>query len=102
MMRPFLFASDVVLEEGARLAGYAGRELEYGRIIEQAMWDEDRNTLSELAHCKCCCADHTFECCPARLWYGCRGQSAMTWAERESWIEHYERFHGMTREEFFA
>ncbi len=69
--------------------------------IERAMWEGDVNKLDELAPCGCCCHEHTFENCPARDWYGCRGQGTMTRADEDSWARHYETAHGMTREEFF-
>lgn len=70
--------------------------------MERALWDGDMNTLHERAGCVCCCAEHTFEHCPARLWEGCRGSGAMTRAEEESWARHYERFHGLTRNQFYG
>ena len=70
--------------------------------IEDAIWRGDTDELRELAPCICCCADHTFEDCPARVWFGCRGQDTMTRADHEAWAEHYRVHHGMTREEFFA
>lgn len=70
--------------------------------IEAAMWRGDVDELQQVAGCICCCADHTFEGCPARAWGGCRGQYTMTRAEVESWAAHYEKYHGMTREAFFA
>jgi hypothetical protein len=87
--------------EGARLAGYEGREQAFARILEDALWSGDVNRLDELAGCRCCCHEHTFEWCPARVWGGCRGQGSMTRAELESWVTHYERFHGLTRDQFF-
>lgn len=70
--------------------------------IEEAVWAGDIDQLDALAGCICCCDEHTFEGCPARLWHGCRGQGAMTRAEEEAWAEHYRKFHGMPREEFFS
>lgn len=67
--------------------------------IENAMWAGDVERLHEIARCVCCCAEHTFESCPARQWYGCRGQT-FHYEDRESWFRHYERFHGFTREQF--
>jgi hypothetical protein len=63
-----------------------------------AIWAGDLDTLEERAGCICCCAEHTFEHCPARLWEGCRGQGALTRADIDEWARHY----GMTREEFLA
>lgn len=70
--------------------------------LRQAIWEGDIDTLSEIAHCRCCCSEHTFERCPARAWGGCRGQGSMTRAEQESWVRHYELHHGMTRDQFLG
>ena len=72
-----------------------------GSVISNAMWAGDIDLLNQLAPCRCCCADHTFEDCPARSWFACRGQNNSPFADRESWFRHYEKFHGMTREQFF-
>lgn len=66
--------------------------------MEEAIWDGDVDTLSERAGCVCCCDVHTFESCPARAWYGCRGQHTPTQADLDEWVRHY----GMTRDEFFG
>lgn len=70
--------------------------------LENAIWAGDVDWLDEHFHCECCCHEHTHEGCPARIWNGCRGQYTMTRAEEESWARHYERFHGLTREQFFV
>lgn len=72
------------------------------RELENAIWAGDVDRLQQLAECICCCSEHTFEHCPARAWSGCRGQGSMTRAEQESWAHHYERFHSMTRDQFFG
>lgn len=36
--------------------------------LERALWAGDTDTLDELAHCRCCCHEHTFEDCLAPLW----------------------------------
>ena len=72
------------------------------RRVEDAMWARNERLLWELTPCRCCCSEHTFEGCPARLWAGCRGQGSMTRADLESWIRHYATHHDMTREEFFG
>lgn len=69
--------------------------------MTQALWDGDVEKLGRLAPCQCCCDEHTYENCAARQWFGCRGQSAMTQADEESWIRHYSTVHGMSREQFF-
>jgi len=71
------------------------------QALEQALWAGDVDTLDRLAPCRCCCHQHTFESCPARAWFGCRGQFIMTRAEEESWARHYGVAHGMSREQFF-
>ena len=71
------------------------------KTIEQAMWG-DVETLCDLASCICCCDEHTFESCPARVWSGCRGSGSMTRAEMESWAEHYRDTRRMTPNEFFG
>lgn len=64
--------------------------------IEEAMWAGDVDALNEIAGCVCCCAEHTFEACPARAWEGCRGSGTLTRADIIAWSVHY----GMTLEEF--
>jgi hypothetical protein len=66
--------------------------------MEEAIWAGDMDTLSERAGCKCCCSEHTFESCPARLWGGCRGQGTPTRADMEEWAALYD----MTLEEFLG
>lgn len=71
--------------------------------LARAIWEGDTDALNELAACVCCCVEHTFTTgCPAYVWGGCRGQGADTPEDRESWVRHYARFHGMTRNEFFG
>lgn len=88
-------------------AGHFGREPHddespaFLRSVEEAMWSGDRDRLSEIAACQCCCLDHTFGGCPARLWFGCRGQGSASRAEILSWEEHYARFHGMDSAVFY-
>src|SRR5271166_4206958 len=89
-------------EEAVRLAGREGDERAFARELEDAMWSGDIDRLCELAGCRCCCHEHTFEGCPARVWEGCRGSGSMPRMELESWANHYERFHGLTREQFFG
>ena len=99
-MNPYAKQYPHALEEGAYKAGYKLDVFE--RILERAVWEGDMDLLWEIADCRCCCDEHTFEWCPARAWGGCRGQYTPTHDEMESWISHYERFHGMTREQFFG
>jgi len=76
------------------------------RSVERAMWAGDEELLQALAPCRCCCHEHTFEDCPARLWEGCRGGYAggpPTREEVESWVRVYAAApHWMTRAEFFG
>lgn len=70
--------------------------------ITAAMWAEDVERLQREAGCICCCEDHTFEHCPARAWFGCRGNGATPYEDAESWAAHYARYHGMSWDQFFG
>ena len=71
--------------------------------MQQAIWDGDTDYLNEHAGCICCCDEHTFrEGCPAFAWGGCRGQCSMSREDEEAWARHYEKHHGMSREQFFG
>jgi hypothetical protein len=70
--------------------------------IVDAMWRGDTDYLDEVAPCRCCCHEHTFDDCPARTWSACRGQYAMTRAETASWKDHYALFHGMSEARFYG
>lgn len=70
--------------------------------IARAIWDGDTDRLDTLAGCVCCCEDHTFDHCPARMWGGCRGQGAMTADDYQAWEDHYARHHGLTRAQFYG
>lgn len=77
------------------------------RSVERAMWAGDEELLQALAPCRCCCAEHTFEACPARSWEGCRGGrdagGPPTRDEVESWVRVYAAPpHRMRRAEFFG
>ena len=72
------------------------------RALDIALWAGDVTALQKLAPCVCCCSEHTFNHCPARAWYGCRGQGAMTRADQEAWCRHYMTHHGMTEDEFYG
>jgi hypothetical protein len=41
--------------------------------VERAIWEGDLDKLQELAPCGCCCGEHYFRHCQARVWGGCRG-----------------------------
>lgn len=71
--------------------------------LDKALWEGDVDTLEELAGCVCCCAEHTFgRGCPAYVWGGCRGQGTAETGTAQEWQRHYERFHGMSEEQFFG
>lgn len=70
--------------------------------LEAAIWAGDVDRLQELAPCRCCCHEHTFEWCEARAWGGCRGQGNTAHADREAWQRHYAEFHGMSWDEFYG
>lgn len=64
----------------------------------RAIWQGDTDTLQNRAPCICCCAEHTFDHCAARLWGGCRGQDAITSADIDKWAKHY----GIPRGQFLG
>lgn len=68
--------------------------------LQAAMWAGDINELDRLAGCICCCDEHTFEHCPARVWEGCRGTYTMTRAEVAEWQAHYAKWHGLSADQF--
>ena len=68
--------------------------------IEQAMWDNDTDRLDELAPCICCCSDHTFSSCLARIRNGCRGSNSDR-DIHESYAKWYFEIRGMENDEFF-
>jgi hypothetical protein len=72
------------------------------KVIEDAMWAGDMDTLYSVADCICCCDEHTYENCPAREWFGCRGQNTMTRKDEKKWAVHYFTHHGMTDAQFFG
>jgi hypothetical protein len=74
-----------------------------GRQVHEAMWAGDVERLDAIAGCQCCCHEHTYGSgCPAYAWGGCRGQATLTWQEQKSWEQHYERFHGLSQEQFYG
>lgn len=76
--------------------------------VADAMWAGDLDTLQEMLPCGCCCNEHTFPHCEARLWGGCRGGMPYGWGPEEefgylqSWQRHYARFHGMAEADFYG
>lgn len=73
-------------------------------LFKVMMWAGDDAGLERAARCICCCDEHTCENCPARRWYGCRGQGSelLTALEIEGWFRSYSRTRGFTREQFFG
>jgi hypothetical protein len=74
-------------------------------VLAAAMWAGDVDTLHELAPCGCCCHEHTFSSCAARVWGGCRsglGPGETLEGDEQAWKEHYARFHGMTEAQFYG
>jgi hypothetical protein len=72
-------------------------------LLKKMMWAGDDAGLARPARCVCCCDEHTYDDCPARRWYGCRGQGSelLTVLEIEGWFRAYSRTRGFTREQFF-
>lgn len=68
--------------------------------IDRAIWEGDIEYLQQYAGCICCCGEHTFSSCPAKVWGGCRGGPGTPADEYNDWKKHYMRFHGMTEDEF--
>lgn len=77
---------------------YLMGELTIRNRLEKAIWEGDVSTLDEIAGCICCCDEHTFEHCPARDWYGCRGKCSLTREDVLDWAA----FYGMTLDEFYG
>ena len=73
------------------------------RVLKDAMWAGDSETLQQVARCICCCADHTFTTgCPAYAWGGCRGQGTMSPDDMGGWAAHYAKHHGLSPERFYG
>ena len=70
--------------------------------LARAMWEGDLDKLNDLAGCDCCCSDHFFEHCPARVWGGCRGQESLTREDYVAWEDHYRKHHGFSRDQFYG
>ena len=64
--------------------------------IDRALWEGDVEWLADNLPCGCCCYEHTFFGCEARLWGGCRGRNEAE--DPESWRAHY----GMTYAQFYG
>lgn len=69
--------------------------------IERAMWEGNINRLSELAPCRCCCAEHYRRNCPAEVWEGCRGDRRFR-IDHDAWAKFYKQARGMSREVFYG
>lgn len=52
--------------------------------LQAALWAGNGGSLRDICPCICCCHEHTFPQCPARLWWGCRGQGNVG-EEYEEW-----------------
>ena len=78
----------------------------WNKAIEIAMWAQDLDGLHELAPCRCCCGEHTFSDCEARVWNGCRSGLAPgeqdCYGDERDWQKHYETHHGMPEAEFYG
>lgn len=64
--------------------------------------EENDRRMSGLFPCGCCCEDHTFADCLARVWGGCRSglsYGACDWEDYEAWKRIYVR-NGMKPEDF--
>lgn len=70
--------------------------------LQKAIWAGDLDALDRLAGCVCCCAEHTFEGCPARTWHGCRGQESLTRDDERAWADHYAKHHGLSAAKFYG
>lgn len=74
------------------------------RALRDAMWAGDLAALDDLAPCRCCCDEHTFPGCLARLWGGCR--SGLPYGDdgtdERAWAEHYATHHGLTQAQFYG
>lgn len=72
--------------------------------LVEAMWAGNEDRLRELADCRCCCDEHTFPYCEARLWGGCRGGQPYGWGPEEEFgeAEAWRAFYGMTKAEFYG
>lgn len=107
MVRPSVIEAFIVAVDAWEEANDEGRAdvlrafVAEMKAIDAFMWTADANALDEKWPCKCCCHEHTSEGCSARMWGGCRGQGSES-LDPESWIPHYERFHGMTRDQFYG
>lgn len=75
---------------------------EFVAKLEGAFWAKNKDDLHSLAGCDCCCHEHTFPNCLARLWGGCRSARAYgddrptDQDDVEGWAAHY----GVSLEEF--
>lgn len=72
--------------------------------INALLWAGDANALDEAMPCRCCCDEHTFSDCAARLWGGCR--SGLPFGDdgddKRAWAAHYAKHHGLTAEQFYG
>lgn len=54
---------------------------EQAAAVLDAMYKKDDDALHEEFGCICCCAEHTFASCLARLWGGCRSGISVPFTE---------------------
>jgi len=70
--------------------------------IQEHMWDDDMDWIYENAGCRCCCYEHTFSDCVARVWGGCRGGDGKgrNVYDHQS-LEDWRKFLGMDSDTFY-
>lgn len=76
-------------------------EVKYQQYLEEikdAMYRGDTEWLDQNVRCECCCGEHTFGGCPARIVGTCRGQGSLDHYDIQKWADHY----GMTLDEFYG
>ena len=91
-----LVDNQAALEEGARMTQMSIES--FRRALTKAAWEGDIDRRCDLAYCRCCCWEHTFSWCPARLWNACRGGQSDPRTEEEAWRRHY----GMTEAQWYG
>lgn len=80
------------------------RLVELPAELRAALWVGDLDALDRLAPCQCCCDEHTFPCCLARHWGGCRGGLPYgdEGVDERAWAAHYATYHGLTDAQFWG
>lgn len=85
------------------LNGHEERHAAVVRLFRTCGNEQDDRRMAWFFSCDCCCAEHTFASCLARVWNGCRSglpYGADQYEDYESWKDHYVRFHDMKPEDF--